>query len=217
MIGLPRPCLMLVTDRRRLAPEARTPAAELIALDAQLDEAIAAGVDIVQVRERDLDAGVLTAFVRRLVSRAGGTRVLVNDRADVALAGGANGVHLRSESPPASRVRTMDAGWIIGRSVHEGDEVMTRTESADYLLFGAVFPTASKAVPSAGVTALGAVARQSRVPVLAIGGITPEGALACAAAGATGVAAIGLFLPPGRTPEALGAGEAVRRLRAMLE
>jgi len=207
---------MLVTDRRRLAPEARTIDAELRALDGQLDEAMAAGIDIVQVRERDLDTGPLAAFVRRLVSRAGATRILVNDRADVARAAGAHGVHLRGESAPAGRVRTIGLDWIIGRSVHEGDEVTQAADGTDYVLFGTVFLTASKQVASAGVTALGAMVSQSPIPVLAIGGITAERAVACVGAGAAGVAAIGLFLPPGRTAEALGAGEAVRRLRDVL-
>jgi thiamine-phosphate diphosphorylase len=217
VIAIERPLLMLVTDRRRLAPEARTRDEALRALDAQLDEALESGIDIVQIRERDLDAGLLVAFTRRLVARAGDTRILVNDRADVALAAGTDGVHLRGDSVSAADVRTIGRDWTIGRSVHEGDEVLTAANAADYLLFGTVFPTVSKAAgPVSGVAALGAIVGQSPIPVLAVGGITPVRAAVCAAAGAAGIAAIGLFLPPGRTKESLGVRQAVSDLRAAL-
>src|SRR5436190_208431 len=81
-------------------------------------------VDLVQVRERDLDAAPLAMFTRGLVARAGRTRILVNDRADVAFAAGAHGVHLRASSVPADRVRAVGAGWVVGQSIHEGDGVI---------------------------------------------------------------------------------------------
>lgn len=217
MIAIERPSLMLVTDRRRLAPDARTRHEELCALDIQLDEAIESGIDFVQVRERDLDASLLVTFIRGLVGRAGLTRILVNDRADVGLAAGAHGVHLRGDSVAASRVRAIRDDWIIGRSVHQGDDVRAGSGAADYLLFGPVFPTLSKGVAQgAGLAALGTVIDQSPLPVFAVGGITPPRAGACAAAGASGIAAIGVFLPPGRTPESLGVRQAVHDLRAAL-
>lgn len=218
MIPLPRPCVCLVTDRRAVAPDARTTRDELSGLDEQLDAACGAGVDLIQVRERDIDGGALSAFVRRLVTRApAGTRIIVNDRVDVAGAAGAAGVHLRADGPPASRVRAIAPGpWLIGRSVHTAVEADAAADGADYLFFGTVFPSRSKpgGSPVSGIEGLGAACAVSLVPVIAIGGITADKVDACRRAGAAGVAAIGLFLPRGRTPEALGPAEAVKALRA---
>lgn len=198
MILLPRPCLCLVTDRRRAAPDARTDAAALQALHRQLDEAMGAGLDLIQIRERDLEAAALRAFVRDVVARApSATRVLVNDRADVALAAGAAGVHVRSDGPAASRVRSIGpAAWFVGRSAHTAEECAAAGD-ADYVIFGTVFPSASKPQGSAiaGVAGLHAACAAAAVPVLAIGGVTPAGGPACRDAGAAGLAAIGAFLP----------------------
>jgi thiamine-phosphate pyrophosphorylase len=215
-----RPLVCLVTDRRRLAPTARTVQDELAALDRVIDEAVAAGVDLVQVRERDLEAAVLIAFVRGVVTRAAGTstRVVVNDRADVAIASGAAGVHVRSDGPPIDRVRTLAPAeaWIVGRSCH-ADDAPSVTTGADYVLFGAVFATASKpGAAAAGIDALACWCRSTDVPVIAIGGLTPERAEACAAAGAAGVAAIGAFLPEGQERDAMGARRAVPAFRDAL-
>jgi thiamine-phosphate pyrophosphorylase len=165
-----------------------------------------------------VDAGVLTDLVTRLVARARGSsvRVLVNDRADVALAAGADGVHVRSSGPPVDRVRALSPSWIVGRSLHVGEPVAPHQE-ASYLLFGPVFSTASKpGVPPAGVQALAAAAQESSSPVLAIGGIDPPRAAECCRHGARGVAGIGLFLPPGLAPESLGPARAVNELRAAM-
>ena len=200
--GLPVPSTYLVTDRRRLRPEARTLAGELAALEAWIDAAVEAGLDAVQIRERDLPVRALTDVAIACCRRAAGqaTRILINDRIDVALASGAHGVHLRADGPPASRVRT--AGWqatgenLIGRSVHTLDEVAAG-QDADYLIFGPVFPTRSKPAgsPTAGLEGLRAAVTASRVPVLAIGGIDGTNARACLDAGAAGIAAIGLWMP----------------------
>jgi thiamine-phosphate diphosphorylase len=210
------PILCLVTSRRALTPEARTLRDEIQGLERQLDEAIAAGVELIQVREPGLEAGVLRDLVARVSGRAGGgTRVVVNDRSDVARAAGAGGVHLRADGPPASLVRLAGPpGWIITRSVHTADAARAAAD-ADYALFGTVFPSRSKdpSSPVAGVAALGAAVRAASIPVLAIGGIVPARAPGCRETGAAGLAAIGLFLPPGRTPEALGVAEAARALR----
>jgi thiamine-phosphate pyrophosphorylase len=202
MIHWPVPCVYLVTDRRRLAPDARTPAAEVLALERFLDEALDAGVDAIQIRERDLEARILRELAARIVARATGRAVvLVNDRVDVALASGAAGVHLRADSAPTDDVRRMaPGGWTIGRSAHSPEEAGGAL-GADYVLFGTVFPSDSKpGVDGAGVARLQEAAAASHDPVIAIGGITPERAAQARAAGAAGVAAIGVFLPPGRHP-----------------
>jgi thiamine-phosphate diphosphorylase len=190
----------LVTDRRRLADEAGASVGDARRLLlAQLEEAVKGGVDLIQVRERDLDAAPLAALVRDVVSLARGsrTRVVVNDRLDVALACGAGGVHLRGDSIPASHARRIaPPGFLIGRSVHAADEVPA-AEGCDYLIAGTVFSSRSKGhdAPLLGLGGLQAIARAARVPVLAIGGVTPDRFDEIMAAGAAGVAGIGLFLP----------------------
>jgi thiamine-phosphate diphosphorylase len=211
----------LVTARTLLSPDARTVREEILALERWLDEAIVAGVDLVQVRERDLDVEILTGLVSRLVVRAQPTptRIVVNEHAQVAIAAGADGVHLRADGPPTDRARTLrDAPWIVGRSVHPGDDLAAHRQ-ADYLLFGTVFGGGSKpaAVPIAGLAALREAVAATTVPVVAIGGITPERARACVAAGAAGVAAISLYLPEGRAATALGPARAVQALRAAMD
>ena len=207
----------LVTDRRQVSPEARTAAAELAGLERWFDAVVEAGVDVIQVRERDLDAAVLSGLVRRLLLRTQGARcqVMVNDRADVALACGAEGAHLRADGPSVAEVRALGPeGWVVGRSVHQPAEV-ARHQAADYLLFGTVFGSRSKAPasPVAGLAALGTTAAKSTVPVVAIGGVTPATAARCIAAGASGVAGIGVFLPEGSRDDAMGPVRAVAALR----
>jgi thiamine-phosphate pyrophosphorylase len=158
-----------------------------------------AGIDLVQIRERDMDGGPLLALVGRCLEavRATRTRILVNDRLDVALAAGAHGVHLRGDSMPAERVRvTAPPGFLVGRSVHAADEAarVTAAGALDYLIFGPVFPTSSKpGHPGVGLQALQDVVRATPVPVLAVGGITTAAIERIQDAGAAGVAAIGLF------------------------
>jgi thiamine-phosphate diphosphorylase len=209
---------MLVTDRRRLAPDARTAADEVRALGGLLDAAIDAGVDYVQIRETGLGSRALVDVVRGASARAQGTatRVLVNDRADVALVAGADGVHLKADGALAARTRLLANHWLIGQSVHESC-VPGSSAGADYLLFGTVFPTSSKPAGhrAAGLDALARMAATAGAPVVAIGGITPDNAALAAAAGADGVAAIGVFLPEGRAPGALGVRRAVEQFRAI--
>jgi thiamine-phosphate pyrophosphorylase len=189
----------LVTDRRRLTAGGASADDARRLLLTQLEEAVEGGVDLIQVRERDLDAAQLAALVRDVVSltRGSRTRVVINDRLDVALACGAGGVHLRGDSIPALHARRIaPAGFLIGRSVHAADEVPA-AEGCDYLIAGTVFSSRSKGrdAPLLGLAGLQAVVRAARVPVLAIGGVTPERFDEIMAAGAAGVAGIGLFLP----------------------
>ncbi len=203
--------LMLITDARRACPDARTDRALAVAMRAWVGDAIAAGVDLVQLREPWLSARGLRQVTAELVAAARGssTRILVNDRLDVARAAGAHGVHLRDDGAAAARVRSWwPAPAVVGQSVH-GAGVLS---AVDYAVFGAVFGSGPK--PPVGLAALTTVARQSMVPVLAVGGVTPASVPACRSAGAAGVAAISIFLPPGAAPGALGPGEAVHALRA---
>ena len=186
-----RPVLCLVTDRARCGGEDR--------LVAFVADAALAGVHLVQLREKDLEGRALQRLAARCVEAVRGTRarILVNDRVDVALAAGAHGVHLPSTGVPAPRIRAhVPLGFLIGRSVHSEAEAvrMVAGGGLDYLVFGAVFATASKpGVAPAGVDALRAVVRAAPLPVLAIGGVTIDVLPEVARSGAAGIAAIGLF------------------------
>ena len=178
--------LCLVTDRRRRS------------VVEQCRAAVAAGIDLIQVRERDLDGGALSALVAGLVRTTRGTqtRVIVNERLDVALACGADGVHLRGDSVPAAHARSMaPPGFLIGRSVREAGEAAAEAPSSDYLIAGTVFPSSSKPGlrECLGVEGLATIVRAVAVPVLAIGGISLDRIDAVARTGAAGIAAIELF------------------------
>jgi len=164
----------------------------------------ASGVDLVQVRESALPAASLLMRVREAIETTAGTscRVLVNDRLDIALAAVAAGVHLRADSFPATRVRTLaPAGFIVGRSVHDPGEAaaVTREGGCDYLIFGTVFPSANKPPGhrAAGIPVLRDVCRATTLPVVAVGGITVENAPEVIRAGARGIAGIELFRDAG--------------------
>lgn len=193
--------MCLVTDRRRLS-SAADDTDRLVDLVAAAGRA---GIDLIQIRERDLDARRLAALVRRCVDvvEGTGTKVLVNDRADVAVAAGAHGVHLRGDSIAVAAVRSLIGdGALIGRSVHGAEEAgaVSGAGGVDYLIFGTLYRSASKSAahPVATLDELSA-ACQLGVPVLAIGGITVERAVEAARAGAAGIAGIGLFVPPAGT------------------
>jgi thiamine-phosphate pyrophosphorylase len=190
------PILAMVTDRRRRGND--DGAAE--ALLRAVRHAAAAGIDLIQVREFGLDDRRLVDLVGRIVAATAGShcRIVVNARADIALAAGAHGVHLRGTSPSAARVRAIAGrGFLIGRSVHsvEEAEIAEKSGGCDYLIFGTVFPSGSKAAghPVAGVAALARVCARVRLPVLAIGGVTVANVDQVAASGAGGIAAIDLF------------------------
>lgn len=215
---MPRPVVcMMITSRAR--PGGGTDPADgpLDALRRRV-AAVARGraADLVQIRERDLDGGPLFQVVRRCVEAVRGTptRILVNDRLDVALAAGAHGVHLRGTSIPASRARAIAPhGFLIGRSVHGIEEAVAAEAEGglDYLVFGPLFATASKPdTQGTGPDALASVVQAVRLPVLAVGGITAATAGMAGAAGAAGLAAIGLF-SGGTDDEAIGRAMAARR------
>lgn len=187
-----RPVVCMVTDRRRLGGHED-------ALVRRVACAAAAGVDLVHIRERDMDARALSRVVARCVATTAGsrTRVLVNDRLDIALTAGAHGVHLRGDSMPAGRAKALaPAGFLIGRSVHTLDETVRVTADGglDYLLFGTVFDTGSKPGHAAvGIRELTSVAAATPLPVLAIGGVTLDTVGQLSGTGSAGFAAIGLF------------------------
>jgi thiamine-phosphate pyrophosphorylase len=202
--SLPRPCLALITDRRRSA----LPLVEAVAA------AIAAAVDLVQLREGDLAPGELLALaleLRTLTARR--ALFVVNADVALALAVGADGVHLPERGTALAEVRARGgARLLIGRSVHSVAAARhAAAEGADYLQVGAIFPTASHpGHPAAGPDLVRSVRAAVNLPLLAVGGITHENAAQVLVAGADGVAVIGAIL--GRAaPEA-----ATQRLRLAL-
>lgn len=192
--------LCLVTDRRRLgAAMGAPPSAYVDLLVRQVLAAGAAGIDLVQIREPDLEARPLAALVRALVSQLRGTptRVLVNDRFDVALAAGANGVHLKETSLPLDLVRLhCPERFLVTCAVHTPFTAAAR-RSADFLVAGTVLPTVSKSrADYLEWKGLGEViGAADTTPVLAIGGLGLESIPMLAASGAAGLAAIGAFIP----------------------
>ena len=165
--------------------------------------AVDAEVPLFQIREKLLSARVLYEVVVRALSitRGSKTRLIVNDRVDVARAAGADGVQLTARSLPADVVRTTCGDeFLIGVSTHSCEEAQAaRAGGADFVLFGPVFETESKRAfgPPQGLDKLRAVTRELEdFPVLAIGGITLENITACLSAGACGVAGISLFNNP---------------------
>ncbi len=180
------PWLMWVTDGRLAGGSGGGVFADALA------EAAGAGLDAVQVRARDLPAGASLELVRTAVSAAGGRAlVLVNDRADIAMAARADGVHLPAAGlPPAACRQLLRPGMLLGRSIHPPEaEPRGDDRGVDYLVFGTVYATASKpGIVPAGVEALTAACRATALPVLAIGGVTAANAADCVAAGAAGCA-----------------------------
>jgi thiamine-phosphate pyrophosphorylase len=207
--------LCYVTDRKALAsPDA----ASLLTVERR---AIAAGINWIQIREKDLPARALAALAREAVAAARGsaTRILINGRLDVALAACAGGVHLGGDALPLAEVAAwcaknvpqfaaaprddQDAGlkagaaaFLLGASCHSLAEAQAaERDGAHYIIFGPVYSTPSKIQFGApqGLARLKEVCRAVKIPVLAIGGITLGNAHECLHAGAAGIAAIRLF------------------------
>ena len=157
---------------------------------------IAAGVDMIQIREKDMAARELLEAARAAVAlaRPRGTKILINSRVDVALAAGADGVHLPADSAAPGHIRRiMPVGFLIGVSCHRVEEVIAaEREGADFVVFGPVFPTPLKSEP-AGLMRLGEAARAVSIPVIALGGVDEVNAADCLAAGAVGIAGIRMF------------------------
>lgn len=163
---------------------------------ARVEALLAAGVSMVQIREKDLPARALHRLCARIAAAAPRDRVLVNDRADIALACGI-GVHLGVASLPVRAVRRLAPRARIGASTHTLDEARrAEDEGADFLVFGPVFATDSKRGfgPPRGVGELLQVVARARVPVFALGGIDAGGAAVLFDAGIHRIAGISLFM-----------------------
>jgi len=165
-----------------------------------IEAAVAAALPLVQIREKSLSARVLYELTTRAatIARGNTTRLLVNDRFDIARAAGADGVHLTSRSLPASVVRSICGdGFLIGVSTHSLQTSLdARAAGADFVVFGPVFETPSKQIfgEPQGLEKLREVTNALEgFPVLAIGGINLDNAADCFRAGASGIAAIRLF------------------------
>ena len=205
--GLPDPCLCLVTDRR--VGDAQT-------MVARVAEAVRGGVDLVQLREKDLHGAQLLEMAKQLREAiAGRALLLVNERVDVAAALPADGVQLGEDAIPVPAARqVLGPEMVIGRSVHSVQGAsLAASEGADFLVAGTMF--ASRSHPGeepAGPALISNMARECSLPIIGIGGITPSNCGEVIKAGAVGVAVItGILADP-------NPGEAARRLKeAMLE
>lgn len=192
--ALPYPALCLVTDRSYSQGQP---------LSAKVAAAVEGGVNLVQLREKDLPGGQLLALANAIRSvTQGKALLLVNDRVDVALAAGTDGVQLGEEALPVEAVRRI-AGrcLLIGRSVHSLQSAQeAESQGADFLVVGTIFPTGSKPeAKPAGLALLAQVARSVSIPFLAIGGVTSSNVAQVMAEGAAGAAVISAILAPSDT------------------
>jgi thiamine-phosphate pyrophosphorylase len=210
----PGPIVCYVTDGNSLDAASRTGNRTAAVLD-KIQKAMTAGVDWVQIRERDLPARDLLSLACGAVETAvrsprASVEVILNDRVDVALAARAAGVHLGSESLPVAEVRSWcrltnaPRDWLIGASCHSVEQAQEAERAgASYIFFGPIFDTPSKRSfgPPQGLSKLEQVSRAVRIGVIAIGGINQANGASCLAAGAAGVAAIRLFQQSGGPAE----------------
>ncbi len=182
--------LYLVTDRMRTGGRPLVPLLRL---------ALGAGLRAIQLREHDLDTSSLLALAKELHVLIGetGARLFMNDRIDVALALGGAGIHLRADSLPVTVARGLASHRLLGVSTHSVDDVVrAEAEGADFVVLGPVYATPSKTIygPPIGLRPLEEAAARTRIPILAIGGITVERVRDVRKAGAFGVAVISSIL-----------------------
>jgi thiamine-phosphate pyrophosphorylase len=194
--------LYYITDRRQFPGDPQEQEQRLLA---KIAECAAAGVEYIQLREKDLETRALEELAHKAMTALAGshTQLLINARTDVALACGAHGVHLPANDLAASDVRAIFARArssepVIGVSTHSAAEVASaEAHGADFAVLGPVFEKSGSANRE-GLEQLRRIchrteAAQPPMPVWALGGITPENAQQCASAGAAGIAAIRLF------------------------
>jgi thiamine-phosphate pyrophosphorylase len=183
--------LYLITDRHRTAGRPLLPL---------LDRALSAGVKAVQLREKDLDIRSLTELASELLAltRRHDSLLFINDRVDLVLALGADGVHLRSDSMPVEAARrVLGPDRLIGASVHNVAEVLkAEADGADFVVLGPVYDTLSKRAygDPIGLSPLEQASQQSRIPIFAIGGISLSRVHEMRRSGARGVAIISAIL-----------------------
>jgi thiamine-phosphate pyrophosphorylase len=183
--------LYLVTDRRQVAQGT---------LLSVLSQFIASGGRAIQLRERDLNTREQLELVRDIqgLSRTTGTKVVINDRTDLAAATNMHGVQLRETSLPVSAARRiLGADRLIGVSAHSIDGVrQADMQGADFVVLGPIYETPSKREygPPLGLHVLEQACRGARIPVFAIGGISASRAREARNAGAFGVAVISYIL-----------------------
>jgi thiamine-phosphate pyrophosphorylase len=210
--GKRTPIVCYVTDRHTLKLGSHKDV--MAALTAKIQAIISAGVDWVQLREKDISARELASLTREAMLHSAAivprgarrARILVNDRLDVALAAEASGIHLGENSLRPDDVRRLLQSWLpikaialrflVGVSCHSLKSAeRAKQAGADYIFFGPIFSTPSKIEYGRpqGLAALKEVCHSVEVPVFAIGGITTENAASCVHAGAKGIAAIRLF------------------------
>jgi thiamine-phosphate pyrophosphorylase len=191
--------LYLVTDRHQTLDRPLLPL---------ISQALDAGVGAVQLREKDLNTRDLISLGRDILSVTAPRRVplLVNDRIDVALALGADGVHLRSDSMPVSVARRLlGPDRLIGMSAHSVEEVVeAESQGTDFVVLGPIFATPSKIPygPPIGLNILAEAVRRTSIPVFAIGGVTAQRISDIRRAGAFGIAVISAILGAGDVPAA---------------
>ncbi|MGQ0694805.1 MAG: thiamine phosphate synthase [Nitrospiraceae bacterium] len=180
--------LLLVTDRHQTQGRA---------LQSILRAAVSGGVPAIQLRERALPTAELLSLAQEIqaITAPRAVPLIMNDRVDLVLALGLDGIHLRANSLPVSPVRRLvGAHRLVGISTHSADEVRRANhDGADYVVFGPIFDTPSKHLfgPPVGLDALTEVCHQSTIPVFAIGGMTSVRVRDVRRAGAYGVAVIG--------------------------
>lgn len=190
--------LYYITDRKQFPGTENEQRRQLLAC---MGAATSAGVDWIQLREKDLSARALESLATeaRKVVAGGPTKLLVNHRMDVALACGLDGLHLTSSPvelvPSDARVMFAKAGIrqpLIGISCHsEAELLQADSEGADFAVYGPVF--GKDAAAGVGWAAIAAVRDKVELKLLALGGVNVENAAACVAAGAHGIAGIRLF------------------------
>jgi thiamine-phosphate pyrophosphorylase len=196
--------LYLITDRQAFLRSAELTPNDLPRLQLEvIDKAARAGCQLIQIREKDMSAKALGAFAREVIERARphGARVLVNDRLDVAMAAGADGVHLRASSIPAREVRAVAAkkgldDFLIGVSTHSIAEAKLAEEgAADFIVCGPVYDTPSKRAfgEPLGLDGFDEIRSAVKIPALALGGINLSNYHEPLRRGAAGIAGIGLF------------------------
>ena len=203
-LNLPKPILYLIT-RGATTDTTTSSSTEFQDILNQISAAVAAGIQLIQLREKKLTPRVLFELAARVtaIARGTATRVLVNDRADIAASAGADGVHLTTRSLGADVIRkSFGDRLLIGVSTHSFAEAQTaRDGGADFVVFGPIFESPSKEQygPPVGLDKLTEVARElTPFPVLALGGVSVSNAEDCLRAGASGIAGISLFGEPER-------------------